>query len=102
MSIPSERLDGLPEDCSSFGFFFCLCESHHSILEEIDGACEVGGMYHAPLDLKEGVVSGCFIVMEDLREEGVLVIGGGHDSEEMAFLSLVRLLLSCKTFPPWS
>ncbi len=64
--------------------------------------CEVGGVHSTPLNLQEAVVGGCFLIMEDLREEGVLVVGGRHDREEIIFLSLVRLLLSCRTFPPWS
>ncbi len=59
-------------------------------------------MDSASLDLKEGVISGRLVVMEDLREEGVLVVGGRHDREEMVFHSLVHLLLSWRTFPPWS
>ena len=71
-------------------------------MEEGDGSCEVGGMYGAPLDLKEGVIGGHLSIVEDLREEGVLVVGGRHDREEIIFFSLVRLLLSCRTLPPWS
>ena len=59
-------------------------------------------MYGAPLDLKEGIIGGCLSIMEDLREEGVLIVGGRHDSEAIVFLSLVHLLLSCRIFPPWS
>ncbi len=59
-------------------------------------------MYCTPLDLQEAVIGGRFTIVKDLREEGVLVVGGRHDREEIVFRSLVRLLLSCRTFPPWS
>ncbi len=51
-------------------------------------------MYCASLNLQEAGVSGCFTVVKDLREEGVLVVGGRYDREEMIHLILVRLLLS--------
>ncbi len=63
---------------------------------------DVGHVDGGSLDLPHGFVSGYLSVVEDLREEGVLIVGGGHGSEEIIFFSLVHLLLSCRIFPPWS
>ncbi len=100
--VPSEDLDGLLEDRSPFGGLLFFCVGHHGSLEVGGGTYEVGCVNSSPLDLSHHFVCGGLSIMEDLREEGVLIVGGRHGSEEIILLSLVCLLLSCKIFSPWS
>ncbi|SRR5216684_5269675 len=100
--IPSEYLDSLSEDSTPLSSFFFFGGGINRALEIQDGTHEVGCMDGTHLDLVHGGIGGCLSILEDLREEVVFVVRGRHEREEMTFLSLVRLLLSCKTFPPWS
>ncbi len=59
-------------------------------------------MNSAHLDLVHGGVGRCLSIVEDLREEVVLVVWERHEREEITFCNQTHLLLSCRTFPPWS
>ena len=54
---------------------------------------EVSCVYGASLDVMHNVVSRCLSIVEDLREEGVLVVGGRHDREEIVGIELTRLII---------
>ncbi len=74
--VLSEDLYALLKDRALFDSLFFFCISFHGSLEVGGGSNEVGCVYSGPLDLPHCFICWCLSIVEDLREEGVLVVGG--------------------------